>query len=209
MSGKTWVAMVFVGLGAVACATASADRCSSDNDCKGSRVCSQGICVDPSNNNNSQDDGGTNNNNNNNNNNSCDSVGTTCTSTANCCQTGSGIGPSGAICISNDNLCHAACKTDAECASGCCAAVQGQSLGVCADSSNCAPTCAAPGASCSVPADCCQTGTNIPYGATCLSDDYTCHDVCYASSECTSGCCIQLQGLSYGACGSASGHSCI
>lgn len=209
MSGKTWVTMVFVGFGAVACATSVADRCASDTDCKGSRVCSDGLCVDPSQ---AGNDGGTTTNNdggNNNNNNNCDPVGTTCTATSNCCQTGSGIGPSGAICISNDNLCHAACKTDAECQSGCCALVEGQSLGVCAASSNCAPTCAAPGASCSVPADCCQTGSNIPYGSTCLSDDYTCHDICYASSECTSGCCIQLQGQSYGACGSASGHSCL
>jgi hypothetical protein len=208
---KQWILGVFVaGACGVGCATAAADRCASDTDCKGARVCSSGICVDPTSS--SGGDAGTTdsgNNSNNNNNNSCNAVGATCTATASCCQSGSGIGPSGAICISNDNLCHAACASNAECQSGCCAPVQGQALGVCAAASECAPTCVGPGGGCSVSTDCCQSGTNVPYGATCLTDDFTCHDVCYASSDCSSGCCIQLQGLSYGACGSAGGHICL
>ncbi|HEY1958224.1 MAG TPA: hypothetical protein VGH28_21555 [Polyangiaceae bacterium] len=208
---KKWILGVFIsGACAAACATSSADRCSADTDCKGSRVCSDGVCVDPSQSGpdagGGQPEAGSEASNPGS---ECDPVGTTCTATANCCQTGSGLGAEGAICISNDNLCHAACSTDAECQSGCCALVEGQSLGVCAAASNCAPTCVAPGGVCNVPADCCQTGANIPYGATCLSEDYTCHDICYGSSECASGCCIELNGLSYGACGTAAGHVCM
>lgn len=196
------------------CAASASDRCASDTDCKGSRVCSDGVCVDgaeagPGNGTDGDGGSGGDAGNGNGNNGACDPVGTSCTATTNCCQSGSGIGVSGAICISNDNLCHAACASDAECQSGCCAPVEGQALGVCAVASACAPTCTQPGGACATPSDCCQSGTNIPYGATCLSSDYTCHDVCYASSECTSGCCIALQGLSYGACGSAAGHACL
>lgn len=201
-----WSALVLAA-GAAACATASGDRCSSDADCKGTRVCSDGVCIDQSSGGNQ--DAGSNTDSGGNPGNTCDPVGTPCTATANCCQSGTGIGTEGAICITNDNLCHAACSTNAECQSGCCALVEGSSLGVCAASSECAPTCVAPGGACSVPSDCCQTGTNVPYGSTCLSDDYTCHDICYASSECASGCCIELNGQSYGACGSAAGHVCL
>ncbi len=210
MTVQRWMlGLMMVGGCATACATATADRCVVDADCKGSRVCSNGTCEDPSTQNDAspQNDGGGGDTGNNNNN--CDPVGTACSSTANCCQSGAGIGPSGALCISNDNLCHAACATNTECQSGCCALVEGQSLGVCAAMSACAPTCTQPGGGCTLTTECCQTGTNIPYGATCLTDDLTCHDICYASSECTSGCCIQLQGLSYGACGSAAGHVCL
>ena len=206
---KKWMAAgaVVLAICGMACATSTFDRCSSDQDCKGTRVCSDGVCVDPTQ---QQTDSGTNNNTDGNvNNPTCDPVGTPCTATANCCQSGTGIGTAGAICISNDNLCHAACSSNAECQSGCCALVEGQSLGVCAAATQCAPppTCGQAGAACVTPTDCCQTGT--PYGETCLSEDYICHDVCYASTDCTSGCCIQLQGQSYGACGAAAGHVCL
>ena len=211
MMAKRWIlSAVVAGVSGMACATAAGDRCASDTDCKGSRVCSDGVCVDGTQ---PGDDGGTPSSGNDggdpNPGSSCDPVGTACSATANCCQSGTGLGAEGALCISNDNLCHAACSTNSECQSGCCALVEGKALGVCAAATECAPTCAGPGAGCTVPADCCQTGTNVPYGATCLSEDYTCHDVCYASSDCASGCCIQLQGLSYGACGSAGGHVCL
>jgi hypothetical protein len=206
------VGVVVVGVGALACAGPTADGCSTDTDCKGNRVCISGTCVDGTG---SGDDGGSQPTTDGGSNtdtsigNTCDPVGTTCTTTTSCCQTGVGISAAGAVCISNDNLCHAACTTDAECTSGCCAPVEGQSLGVCAEASDCAPTCVAPGGGCSLSTDCCQSGATIPYGATCLTDDYTCHDICYASSECTGGCCIELQGLTYGACGTPTGHACL
>jgi hypothetical protein len=43
----------------------------------------------------------------------------------------------GAECISDTGLCHAKCTANAQCSSGCCAGVQGQSYGVCASSSYC------------------------------------------------------------------------
>jgi hypothetical protein len=47
-------------------------------------------------------------------------------------------------------------------------------------------------------------------GETCLSDDNSCHANCATSSECASGCCIKLQGASYGACGAyQSGYTCL
>jgi hypothetical protein len=205
--------LVTIAAGSAACATSTADGCTTDADCKGSRVCVNSTCIDPS----AQNDAGTpqtdagspNNDSGMINPPSCDPVGTTCATTAGCCQAGTGIGASGAICISNDNLCHAACATNAECTSGCCAPVEGQSLGVCAEASECAPACVQPGGACALSSQCCQTGGDIPYGAKCLTEDYTCHDICYTSSECTGGCCIELQGLSYGACGTPTGHVCL
>jgi len=61
--------------------------------------------------------------------------------------------------------------------------------------------CVAPGDSCSSSASCCQTGANVgDYGAICLSEDYFCHSICLDNTECVSGCCAELDGLSYGAC---------
>ena len=212
---RHFAAAIVLGASSFACASSPTEEgCTTDTDCKGARVCVNETCVDgtPGN------DGGPTPTNTDGGSNAdtstvtttCDPVGTTCTTTTSCCQTGAGIGAAGAICISNDNLCHAACTTDAECTSGCCAPVQGQTLGVCAESSDCAPTCVQPGGACALSSQCCQSGVDIPYGATCLTNDYTCHDICYASSECAGGCCIALEGLSYGACGTpTTGETCL
>jgi hypothetical protein len=50
----------------------------------------------------------------------------------------------------------------------------------------------------------------VPNGAVCVSNDNSCHAICTASSQCNSGCCIQLQGVSYGDCGTyQSGYTCL
>ncbi len=140
----------------------------------------------------------------------CVGPGGTCSGTDVCCQSGSGIGSQGQVCISNDNACHAICSSNSDCASGCCAPVQGQSYGVCATAADCTPTCSHPGQSCTTPSDCCSNDPNAPMGQTCLSNDNVCHALCTSSSECTSGCCIKLQGVSYGACGDyQSGYTCL
>jgi hypothetical protein len=115
------------------------------------------------------------------------------------------------VCISQDNACHSTCTSNSECQSGCCAAVTGESYGVCANASYCAgPSCVAPGGACSNTGECCQSGQGVPYGQSCISNDNACHALCAASSECNSGCCIKLQGDSYGVCGDyQSGYTCL
>jgi hypothetical protein len=76
---------------------------------------------------------------------------------------------------------------------------------------NLAYVCAMPGGACTENGNCCQSGSNVgPVGATCLSDDNSCHAACMSSSDCKSGCCIELKGVSFGACGTrASGETCL
>jgi hypothetical protein len=69
--------------------------------------------------------------------------------------------------------------------------------------------CAVPGASCTDSSDCCQSGANVnPGGARCISDDWKCHSVCNGNSDCVSGCCVGVEGVSYGVCAAASYCSC-
>lgn len=100
------------------------------------------------------------------------------------------------------------CVANADCATGCC------HNSVCAAASMCPapppPVCHNPGSSCTGKSDCCQTGATVgPYGAVCISDDGVCHAECYSSNECGSNCCVKLQGVSYGACASSTGHTCL
>jgi hypothetical protein len=71
--------------------------------------------------------------------------------------------------------------------------------------------CKPPAGTCAINGDCCQTGTAVgTLGAVCLSNDNVCHAACTTSSECTGGCCLQLQGVSYGACDVAqAGGTCL
>jgi hypothetical protein len=208
--------VVLVSMGGsviIACAGSppSPGGCTNDADCFGSQTCVERECVfvdagspdtgapETGPTKDAAPDTGT-----------CAAVGLSCTESSGCCQTGQGIGIEGAQCISNDGTCHASCSSDSECESGCCAQVDGQTYGVCADSSYCPPpppVCTPVGDSCSTQ-NCCQVGTGIgPYGATCAN--YECSAKCYSSSECSSGCCMELGGESYGACGSPSGHICL
>jgi hypothetical protein len=140
----------------------------------------------------------------------CQAPGDSCTDTNQCCMSGPTVGPLGAVCISNDNQCHAMCNTGSDCSSGCCAGVTGQSYGVCAPSSDCS-SCSSPGQSCSVNGDCCMSGTGVgPDGAGCVNG--SCAACCTASSQCTSGCCIETQpgDACGGVCGAyQAGYTCL
>jgi len=136
----------------------------------------------------------------------CEQPGATCSANGDCC--------GGEVCIADDSACHSTCGSNAECNSGCCAPVANESYSVCAAASYCSgppgPSCASAGSSCASTGDCCQSGSGIPYGQVCLSDDNACHALCASSSECNSGCCIKLQGASDGVCGQfQSGYTCL
>jgi len=49
----------------------------------------------------------------------CVAPGGTCTTTGECCQSGS-YAPNGSVCVTNDNACHALCSTSSQCTGGCC-----------------------------------------------------------------------------------------
>jgi hypothetical protein len=104
--------------------------------CAAGEVCRANACAPP------EVDGGV-----------CGAPGVSCTDTAQCCQTGTGLGTLGAVCISDDNSCHAKCTSGVECKSGCCAPVKGESYGVCAAASYCT-TLASTGAHCTSGAQC-------------------------------------------------------
>jgi hypothetical protein len=124
----------------------------------------------------------------------CVAPGSTCTTTPDCCQSGTGI-PQGATCISNDNECHAICNIvwPSECNSNCCAAVNGESYGVCAASTDCA--CAQN----TTPNDCApgrvKCGDSSATTCCLSSQPYYCanNNTCYASeaeayAECPASC---------------------
>jgi hypothetical protein len=69
----------------------------------------------------------------------CADAGESCLQNADCCQTGSKVGPQGATCLSDDFVCHAKCTANSQCGSGCCAALQGTNFGACAAAAYCAP----------------------------------------------------------------------
>ena len=70
---------------------------------------------------------------------SCVPPNGTCTTTANCCQSGPNIPTAyGATCLSDDHLCHADCNLDDDCMSFCCIDLSPQQVyGVCAAAINC------------------------------------------------------------------------
>lgn len=152
----------------------SGAACSSDSDCKGTRVCEEGACVQPR-------------------------------------AADAGVGHDSSATPDSAPPPPDTCVANSDCSTGCC------HNSVCAAASVCPtppppppPICHNPGLSCTGKSDCCQTGTPVgPYGAVCLSDDDLCHAECYHSYECGSNCCVKLQGVSYGACASSTGHTCL
>jgi hypothetical protein len=153
----------------------SCGTCPSGETCNSSGTCTQGPCVES---------------------------GGNCTASAQCCQTGTTV-PNGATCTTNDNSCHAICSSNSDCASGCCEPLEGVTYGACADATQCQPQCVAPGGTCTASAQCCQTGITVPNGATCTTNDNSCHAICSSNSDCASGCCEPLEGVTYGACADA------
>ncbi|HEX8794720.1 MAG TPA: hypothetical protein VF765_27425 [Polyangiaceae bacterium] len=153
------------------------------------------------------------------------SSSTTCTSSSQCCQSGANQ-VNGAICAGDNGssvyTCHAACTSNAQCTSGCCASVNGGGA-VCAAATHCTGSsssggggsssggCEQIGQACTSSSQCCSGST---YGNTCATADgtsYSCAAVCYHSGECLSNCCLQLQNQSFGACFqyAPQGQSCL
>lgn len=75
-----------------------------------------------------------------------------------------------------------------------------------ASSSTGGTDCAPPGGGCSAPGTtCCPTGPTVgPYGSTCISNDEECHSICHTGTDCSSGCCAQVTGKTYGVCAAVS-----
>ncbi len=188
--GVLAMALAFLGAPLAACSGASGGggtggstsaECKSDAECKGDHVCEHGACVAPA-------------------------------------QSAPDAGSTGHDSAAPDSAPPPppppdTCSANSDCATGCC------HNSVCAVASMCPtppppppppPVCHNPGQSCTGRSDCCQSGGNVgPHGAVCLSDDGACHAECFYSSECASNCCVKLTGVSYGACGSSAGHTCI
>jgi len=134
---------VFFAVVAGACATGgtsnsgpgggSSAECASDKDCKGTRVCQKGQCVDPTATSSSATNPTTTTGS------GCSALpGVACSQASDCC-TDPNKAPLGALCIQESSggaTCHAKCTTNSQCASGCCAGVQGGG-NVCAAASNC------------------------------------------------------------------------
>jgi hypothetical protein len=70
----------------------------------------------------------------------CATPGETCSTSSQCCQSGSNISSLGAVCITQDDTCHALCTTSSQCTK-CCAQLQGSSNGVCDGNANGTDTC--------------------------------------------------------------------
>ncbi len=146
--------------------------CSGDSDCKGSRICKSGVCVD------AQADTGS----------PSHDTGTPtldtgvcgaepgdgCSATKDCCQS-SARAPKGQICLSDDSSCHAKCTNDYECTSGCCAALKGESYGACAATS----FCPAGGIG-----DACATSSSCSVGSCAGTTRGWCSRGCSYSSDC-------------------------
>ena len=103
----------------------------------------------------------------------CIEPGGTCTVSSGCCQTSSGT-PMGAVCITDDNVCHAKCASGTQCVSGCCASVTGQSYGVCADAATYCPALKGVGDPCAADSECASGSCNDWCQATCASGNSTC-----------------------------------
>jgi hypothetical protein len=133
----------------------------------------------------------------------CLANGTVCTSTpAACC---SGICSADLSNPSNPDVCAAACTTDADCESGCCAPLANQpTVMSCAPRGFCSSTCAAIGSSCTAATDCClAAGGDEPL---CVGENggaTTCAAACTVDTDCVSGCCVPLTNGNASACQAA------
>lgn len=103
----------------------------------------------------------------------CVAPGATCAASTDCCQTGA-TSPTGAVCISDDNLCHAKCTTGTQCKSGCCAPVMNETYGVCADAATYCPVLKGVGDPCTVDAECASGSCSAWCQATCGAGNSLC-----------------------------------
>jgi hypothetical protein len=114
----------------------------------------------------------------------CQAPGGGCAKNVDCCQSGPGIPTTyGATCIESDGLCHVNCTDGAQCVSGCCTSLIGQSTyGVCAVATECA--CLPEGSSCNAQSLCCGGSVGFCYAA-----DAKCHRACTTNADCPTDCC--------------------
>jgi hypothetical protein len=114
-----------------------------------------------------------------------------CTSAPNTCCSGICVLPANAM---EHAFCADPCTSGTACASGCCTTLTNTGQTACAGRGFCAATCAAPGAACTTPYDCCA-------GATCVTTNGgSCASICTLGSQCVSGCCAPLTNASISVC---------
>ena len=107
----------------------------------------------------------------------CAPGGGLCLKTADCCQTGSGVGALGTTCLTSDYLCHANCTDSAQCRSNCCVQLSGISAyGACADASYCGPITGGGNNGCTSDVQCLPSHPTPGCSYTC--DNGGCVEVC-------------------------------
>ncbi len=118
-----------------------------------------------------------------------------CTANGDCCGYESGDN----FCVNTGNgaICAITCTSGSQCASGCCASLEGGGS-VCAPSNYCEASCRATGSSCTTNGACCgfASGNALCVGGVCAA-------TCSYGSDCKSGCCATLTSGKH-ACGPAS-----
>ena len=65
-------------------------------------------------------------------------------------------------------------------------------------------SCQAPGDTCTLDNQCCQSGSGVSDGAFCIEQTGLCHAKCASNAECVSNCCVAVTGQALGACMSPS-----
>lgn len=103
----------------------------------------------------------------------CVAPGVACQASTDCCQTATST-PMGAVCIVDDGVCHAKCATGAQCVSGCCVAVTGETYGVCADAATYCPTLKGVGDPCAADSECASGSCNDWCQASCAVGNSSC-----------------------------------
>ena len=122
----------------------------------------------------------------------CKKESETCALSSDCC--------GNAVCNTNTPAaellgCHAACKTAADCPSGCCMPY-GMQSGFCADAKWCA--CGTDGSQCgSMQPACCTTHVCLQNQA---ATGFECKKLCQANTDCPTSCCVAIPNTTEKAC---------
>ncbi len=120
----------------------------------------------------------------------CAQSGASCSASTDCC----GHAQDLAVCVSEPAggaICRSTCTQGSDCASGCCAPLQGGGM-ACFLASQCQSDCAPANEPCTTNADCCggagDTQVCVDQGA-----GQICADRCTSNTQCASGCCAPLK----------------